>query len=160
MRFICDIMLGKLSTYLRMAGVDTAYSRALSLPSLIKTAIAEDRCILTRRKDISLTACPVSAYCVNSNYPHEQLKDVITHFAISLDQANFFSRCLLCNESLGPLDKSEAHGKIPDYVVSTVNDFSQCPCCNKIYWKGTHYENMLRQLNSLLHGAEITNENV
>jgi len=160
MRFICDIMLGKLVTYLRMAGVDAAYSRALSLPSLIKTAIAEDRSILTRRKDISSTDCPVSVYCVNSNYPHEQLQDVITHFAISLDQAMFFSRCLLCNESLDAIDKPAAQGNVPDYVISTVNDFSQCPCCKKIYWKGTHYDNMLRQLTNLLPDVEITNQKV
>jgi hypothetical protein len=153
-------MLGKLATYLCIAGVDAAYSRALSLQALIKTAVAEDRCILSRRRDISLTDCPVSVYCVNSNYPHEQLKDVITHFAISLDQANFFSRCLLCNESLKRIDKPEVIGKVPDYVTSTVSDFSQCPSCNKIYWKGTHYENMLRQLHNLLHGNEITNEKV
>jgi uncharacterized protein with PIN domain len=151
-------MLGKLATYLRMAGVDTAYCRSLSLPSLIKTAIAEDRSILTRRKDISLTGCPISVYCVNSNYPHEQLNEVITHFSIILDQASFFSRCLLCNKSLEAIDKSDAHGKVPDYVISTVNDFSQCPACNKIYWKGTHYENMVRQLHNLLHIVEITNE--
>ena len=158
MRFICDIMLGKLATYLRMAGVDTAYNRSLSLPSLIKTAIAEDRCVLTRRRDISLTDCPVSAYCVNSNYPHEQLKDVLTHFAINLDQTMFFSRCLLCNESLNAINKPAAQGNVPDYVISTVNYFSQCPCCKKIYWKGTHYKNMLRQLSNLLPGAGITNE--
>ena len=153
-------MLGKLAKYLRMAGVDSAYNRFLSLPSLIKTALAEDRCVLTRRRDIVLTDCPVSVYCVNSNYPHEQLKDVITQFAISLDQANFFSRCLLCNKALDRLDKSNALGKVPDNVTSTVSDFSQCPGCNKIYWKGTHYQNMLRQLHNLLHGTEITNEKV
>jgi hypothetical protein len=160
MKFICDIMLGKLATYLRMAGVDSAYNRFLSLPSLIKTALAEDRCVLTRRRDIVLTDCPVSVYCVNSNYPHEQLKDVITQFAISLDQADFFSRCLLCNESLKRIDKPDVIGKVPDYVTSTVSDFSQCPGCNKIYWKGTHYQNMLRQFHNLLHGTEITNQKV
>jgi len=160
MKFICDIMLGKLSSYLRMAGIDSAYSRSLSLPSLIKTAIAEERSILTRRRDIDLADCPVSIYCVQSNYPHEQLKDVIKQFAISLDQANYFSRCLLCNKALDRLDKSNALGKVPDYVTSTVSDFSQCPGCNKIYWKGTHYHNMLRQLHNLLHGAEINNEKV
>jgi uncharacterized protein len=160
MKFICDIMLGKLSTYLRMAGIDSAYCRSLSLPSLIKTAIEEERCILSRRRDIVLTDCPVSVYCVNSNYPHEQLKDVITQFAISLDQADYFSRCLLCNESLKRIDKPEVVSKVPDYVTSTVSDFSKCPSCNKIYWKGTHYQNMLRQLHNLLHGTEITNEKV
>jgi hypothetical protein len=153
-------MLGKLATYLRMAGVDSAYNRFLSLPSLIKTALAEGRCVLTRRRDIVLTDGPVSVYCVNSNYPHEQLKDVITQFAISLDQADFFSRCLLCNESLKRIDKPDVIGKVPDYVTSTVSDFSQCPGCNKIYWKGTHYQNMLRQFHNLLHGTEITNQKV
>ena len=152
-------MLGKLATYLRMAGIDSAYSKSTSFPSLIKTATAEDRIVLTRRSDISATACTVFIYCVNSNYPHEQLQDVVTKFAIRLDQTHFFSRCLLCNEALERLDKFDVLGKIPAYVTSTVSDFSQCPECNKIYWKGTHYQNMLRQLHNLLHDIEIANEN-
>ena len=155
MRFICDIMLGKLATYLRMAGVDSAYNKTISFPSLIKTATAENRIILTRRSGIPSADCTVAIYCINSNYPHEQLQDVLTKYAIRLDQARFFSRCLLCNEALVHLDKAKVIGNVPAYVTSTVSDFSQCPICNKTYWKGTHYQNMLRQLGNLLHGAHV-----
>jgi hypothetical protein len=151
-------MLGKLATYLRMAGIDSAYSKSTSFPSLIKTATAEDRIVLTRRSDISATACTVFIYCVNSNYPHEQLQDVVTKFAIRLDQTNFFSRCLLCNKALERSDKNEIIGKVPAYVTTTVSDFSQCPSCKKIYWKGTHYQNMLRQLRNLLNNSAIADE--
>jgi hypothetical protein len=128
-------MLGKLATYLRMAGVDSAYNKTISFPSLIKTATAENRIILTRRSGIPSADCTVAIYCINSNYPHEQLQDVVTKFAIRLDQTHFFSRCLLCNEALERIDKLDVLGKVPAYVTSTVSDFSQCPGCKKIYWK-------------------------
>jgi uncharacterized protein with PIN domain len=161
MRFICDIMLGKLATYLRMAGIDTAYSRSLALPSLIKIASVEQRTILTRRRVLSAADIPVTVYFVNSNDPREQLRDVITHFNITLDETNYFSRCLLCNETLQAIDKSQTHEKVPDYVFSTIDDFSQCPCCKHFYWKGTHYSNMLHKLNVLLHAtAEDTEERI
>lgn len=153
MRFVCDAMLGKLAVYLRMVGIDTAYSRGRSLPPLIAKAQAEGRIILTRRTEMSRKASSVGLYFVKSNYPAEQLRDVITHFALSLDQKNFFSRCLLCNERLVSIDKIAAQGNVPEYVLNTSAEFSQCPCCKKIYWKGTHYSHMLRHFNNLLNSA-------
>lgn len=146
-------MLGKLATYLRMAGIDALYSRSRSLSPLITKARAEGRMVLTRRTRLSREVSSAGVYFVNSNYPAEQLRDVITHFALRLDQKNFFSRCLLCNEPLTAIDKTEAQGKVPEYVLNASAEFSQCPCCKKIYWKGTHYEHMLRQFNNLLTGA-------
>ena len=153
MKFICDIMLGKLAKYLRIVGMDASYSSSLSLSQIIAAAAAEQRTVLTRRTGQLLSEQQASSYFIQSNYPYEQLLDVIRHFNLQTDSSRFFTRCLLCNELLTAIEKAAVAENVPDYVFSTVNDFSQCPCCRKIYWKGTHHHNMMQQLRVLLQNA-------
>ncbi len=153
MNFICDVMLGKLAKYLRIAGIDTIYNLFFMQYHLFSIAADEHRIILTRRTE-PIKSDSSSYYFVKSNDPHEQLHEVISHFNLHLYKSRFFTLCLLCNKSLQKIEKAAVRKIVPDYVFSTINDFSQCPCCKKIYWKGTHYNNMLHQLNVLLQGTE------
>jgi hypothetical protein len=146
MKFICDTMLGKLAKYLRIVGVDTSYSNFSSWSLIISSAAAEQRTILTRRTNLLLSGQQAACYVIQGNYPYEQLQDVIRHFSLQVDSSRFFTRCLLCNQLLVAVDKASVAGSIPAYVFSTVNDFVRCPQCAKIYWKGTHYGNMLKRL--------------
>jgi len=153
MKFICDIMLGKLAKYLRIVGVDTSYSSSLSLSQIIAAAAAEQRTVLTRRTGQLLLEQQALSYFIQSNYPYEQLQDVIRHFNLQADSSRFFTRCLLCNEPLAAIEKAAVAKNVPDYVFSTVNDFARCPCCTKIYWKGTHHYNMIQRLSVLLQNS-------
>lgn len=150
MKFICDIMLGKLAKYLRIVGIDASYSSSLSLSQIIAAAAAEQRTVLTRRTGQLLSEQQASSYFIQSNYPYEQLQDVISHFNLQPDRSRFLTRCILCNELLAATDKASVAENVPAYVFSTINDFSQCPCCRKIYWKGTHHHNMMQRLSVLL----------
>ena len=69
MKFICDIMLGKLAKYLRIVGMDTSYSSSLSLSQIIAAAAAEQRTVLTRRTGQLLSEQQTSSYFIQSNYP-------------------------------------------------------------------------------------------
>ncbi|MDP3012568.1 MAG: DUF5615 family PIN-like protein, partial [Candidatus Hydromicrobium sp.] len=48
MKFIADIMVGKLARYMRMAGYDVMYINNASDDQIIKIARETDRIILTR----------------------------------------------------------------------------------------------------------------
>ena len=150
MKFICDVMLGKLAKYLRIVGMDTRYSCSLALSQVIATALSEQRTILTRRTEQLLFEQPASCYCIQSNYPQEQLPEVIRHFSLQADSSRFFTRCLLCNQLLVAVDKALVEGSVPEYVFSTAAEFARCPGCNKIYWKGTHCGNMIKRLEKVL----------
>lgn len=150
-------MLGKLAKYLRIAGIDAEYSRAITRPRLIKTAEEEHRILLTRRREMVDFNISAPCYFINSNYPPEQFQEVLSHFNISSDISQFFTLCLQCNRPLIKIDKTVISGKVPEYVFITINDFSQCPCCKKIYWKGTHYNNMVRRLNRLISQSNVLN---
>jgi len=150
MKFICDVMLGKLTKYLRIVGMDTSYSGSLTLSQIISAAAADQRTILTRRTDHVLSEQPAACYFIQSNYPFEQLQDVIRHFNLKADSEQFFTRCLLCNQPLDAVGKDSVAASVPAYVLSTANEFARCPRCSKIYWKGTHYGNMLNRLEKVL----------
>ena len=47
-KFIADIMVGRLARYLRMAGMDVSYNNHYDDARIIETAKAESRIVLTR----------------------------------------------------------------------------------------------------------------
>ena len=77
------------------------------------------------------------------------LKEFLTKVGIQPEIAMMFKRCLLCNGPLQPLNRAEAIEKapeLPEYVLQTQSRFNWCEGCRKIYWAGTHVQNMIRTL--------------
>ncbi len=151
MRFICDVMLGKLAKYLRMLGIDTLYSRTTSEPKLLKTALSDQRTLLTRRTGLLQKKMNSPFYFVRSNNPKNQLKEVIDHYSISSEDIRPLTLCLLCNRILEDVDKNSIENNVPEYIFNTIEDFCQCPDCKKIYWQGSHYNNMYDTLLSRIY---------
>jgi len=144
-------MLGRLAKHLRMLGFDTAYERTVTEELLTDVLKKEQRILLTRTKNNFRYRLGAPCYFITSNDPAMQLKDVRMFFNIVLNDCNLFSRCLVCNSPLEKRDRSLVDGKVPDYVFNTVDSFSQCPDCKKIYWKGTHYTRMSNSIGRLFH---------
>jgi len=44
-----------------------------------------------------------------------------------------------CNGELQPVEKKQIETQLPPKTGKYYNEFSQCPQCKKIYWKGSHY---------------------
>ena len=49
---------------------------------------------------------------------------------------------MVCNGKLQKTEKSLVIKKIPKGVIENNNDFWTCKDCNKIYWEGSHIENL------------------
>jgi uncharacterized protein with PIN domain len=103
MRFIVDVMVGKLARWLRVLGCDAAYSNAYAGDEIIRIAEAENRVILTR--DTGLLARRKNAACIliQSGNQWEQIRQVLRTF--DLKKFDVFSRCLECNVPLENVDK-------------------------------------------------------
>ena len=76
-----------------------------------------------------------------------QLRQVIC--SLDLDGHNGFSRCIRCNEPLSSLTRESAKDRVPTYVYETQSEFMECPLCLRMYWRGTHWANMYRELAQL-----------
>ena len=140
-KFILDVHLGKLAKYLRMLGFDTHYQNDLDDLEIISLAEKESRTILTRDIGILKNNRVTHGYWIRSQNSKEQLKEVLQRF----DLYNLifpFTRCLRCNGSLKKVSKKSVAHKIPLQTKKSFSTFYQCQTCDKIYWKGSHFEKM------------------
>lgn len=146
MRFIADIMLGKLARYLRMAGNDVLYSNNISDDEILSIAKDQNRIILTRDNlMLQRRECKngiISSMLIKDDGLLEQLRQVKDDLNINLEP--LLIRCLKCNSLLEKARKPELKGKVPPYVFKTQESFLYCAGCGKYYWRGTHYENICR----------------
>lgn len=144
MKFIADIMVGKLARYMRMAGYDVMYINNASDDQIIKIARETDRIILTR-DSLMLARREFKKGIIKYLYIKEdklenQLDQIKSELKISL-KPNLI-RCIVCNEKLIKVKKEDIKNKVPPYVYKTQQNFLYCKNCDKYYWRGTHYQNI------------------
>jgi uncharacterized protein with PIN domain len=144
MKFIADVMVGKLARWLRVMGFDVAYSNVAEDDEIIRVAEAEDRIILTRDTGIAARTAAARCLLIEDDDYKQQIRQVVRTF--DLKDFNVFSRCLECNTLLEEVHKEAVFEKIPPYVYLTQERFAMCPACGRIYWHGTHANEMLKQL--------------
>ncbi len=58
--------------------------------------------------------------------------------------------CAFCSSKLKSVSKEEVKDKIPPKVYEEAYDFTLCPNCGAIFWKGSHYERMKKKLMEIL----------
>ena len=151
MKFIVDRMLGKLAKQLRMLGYDALYYRGEDVYPLIRLGRQEGRVILTRNTKLIPRRPEDVILRIAENQPLLQLKELIQKANIEIDEGKVFSRCLLCNALLDPISRMEVEGRVPDFIFYQRNKFFICPQCQRIYWQGSHQENMQRRMEALFH---------
>jgi len=147
-RFLCDSMLGSLAKQLRMVGIDTEFIRTSDTKILLGKAADERRTVLTRRTVFCKREVSVPFYFIAANDVQSQFDEIMQHFKITIDTSLLLSRCLVCNKQLKKIIKNKVAGLVPEFIFNTNNEFSICPGCKKIYWKGTHYMNMLKYFSA------------
>jgi uncharacterized protein with PIN domain len=143
-KFVADVMVGKLARWLRILGFDTAYSNKFEDDELLRIAQAEDRILLTRDVPLAGRSDPSRCLFIESDHFREQLRQVLRAF--DLTEFRIFSRCLECNTPLKDVDKEDVFDKIPPFVYLTQDRFASCPSCQRVYWHGTHAEAMLKRI--------------
>ena len=140
-KFILDVHLGKLSKLLRMLGFDSSYRNDYSDPEIVNIALKEKRIILTRDRGILKINVVTHGYCIRSKKPKEQISEVLNRFDL-FKQIKPFYRCMLCNGKLDKVDQESIQARLLPKTAQYYTEFYKCLKCDKIYWKGSHYEKM------------------
>ncbi len=151
-KFIVDNNVGKLAKWLRIMGYDAVLFSEVDDGKMIKTALAEDRVILTKDSQIMkrrlVTSGRLKAVLIKDDDIRAQLRQVVT--ALNLDyHSNPFSVCLECNQKLVEKNKEAVRELVPPYVFKTQEQYMECPYCHRLYWRGTHWQAMSRELDEL-----------
>ena len=155
MKFIVDHNVGKLAKWLRMMGYDTLFFTGDDDWQMIITALNEGRVILTRDTQIMrrgvVTSGRLKAILIQGDEPRQQMQQVAE--TLDLDfHSRLFTICLECNQTLEERTRQQVKDRVPPYVFRTQNQYMECPSCHRIYWKGTHWQAMTKQLEKLRQG--------
>ncbi len=147
-RFVLDVHLGKLSRLLRLAGFDCRYQPDLTDLEIIASSSDEKRTILSRDRDLLKHGRVTHGYWVRSTDPPAQFREIIDAFDL---RRSFqpFTRCMVCNGHLRLADESAVLDHIPFAVLVAYDEFWQCESCKKIYWKGSHYTQLARLIETI-----------
>ena len=147
-RFLLDCNLGRLAKWLRILGYDTVYDRRNIDGHFVERAEKEQRVALVRKRNPVGLPKTVPVLVVEADLLEDQLDEILGRLELHPDPARRMTRCLLCNALLVPLSGEEAASAVPDYVQEKYDDFRRCPLCGRIYWRGTHSQNMEKFLRS------------
>ncbi len=141
MKFIADVMLGRLAKRMRLLGFDVLYDRTINDNEIIRLSLTENRVILTR--DTGLAGRPMAAHHVFIQ--HDALDDQLGQILGTFETASVprpLTRCSCCNEPLRAISRPDVKDRVPQYVYERYDNFLQCAKCGRIYWKGTHVARM------------------
>lgn len=148
-RFVLDIHLGRLAGYLRLAGFDAAYRNDFSDEDLARASRDEDRILLTRDRELLKRAIVSRGYFVRQTNPRRQLAEVVRRFDLARAMAPF-TRCARCNGVLEPVAKETVVDELPAHVRLSRGAFLRCQGCGRVYWEGTHVDQIRRFLRLAL----------
>lgn len=145
LRFIIDKNVLKLGRLLRMAGIDTALIPELTRYEIGYLASEQERIILTRDRELVKCGSVVFGQLLRSTDSDEQFYEVVKRFQ-PLIQFKPFCRCMECNGVIQTVDKKSIIDRLKPLTRKYYNEFSICRDCQKLYWKGSHYNQMAEKL--------------
>jgi len=149
MRFVLDVHLGRLTALLRMLGFDCIFSCDLSDEEIIEIAEREKRIILTHDRELLKRNRVTHGYCVRSTEKTEQTVEILRRFDL-FESIAPFSRCMSCNGVLKNIAKRDVEEYLPEKVKEKHTEFRRCELCGKVFWKGTHYERMVKFISEII----------
>lgn len=152
-RFVLDTHLGRLAAYLRMMGFDTLYGNATPDDELAAISHDEGRILLTRDVGLLKRNLVIYGYYVRALQPKARLVEITQRFDLA-EQVAPFKRCMKCNGLLYPVDKAEVLDRLPHGTAQYYERFHQCSSCQRVFWKGAHFQRMQQLMDSVLNGSK------
>jgi hypothetical protein len=147
-KFVADVHLGRLARYLRLVGFDTLYDNNWHDGELTQLSSNEGRILLTRDIELLKRSSVTHGYYVRSDDPQRQVLEVTRRFHLDQDLRPL-TRCMTCNGLLSPVDKTAVAHRLPPGTRDTFDDYSRCSECGRIYWRGSHYEELTRVIDAV-----------
>jgi len=148
-RFIADAHLGGLAHRLRLLGFDTLYDNHFDDHEIERLAVAQQRIVLTRDRQLLKRRGITHGCFVRALQPQPQLREVFDRLDLAR-AAQPFTRCLSCNGMLRPAPKDSIAASVPAAVLERYPRFSICDGCARVFWEGSHWRRMREGVDALL----------
>ena len=153
-RFVLDTHLGKLAAYLRMLGFDSLYHNDCRDEELARISANQQRTLLTRDRGLLKRSIVIHGYLVRKVHPHHQMIEVLSRFDL-FASISPFRRCLHCNAPLQAVPKESIRHRLLRKTEQHYDEFHICSDCDRIYWKGSHYQRMQGLIARVIQGVSM-----
>jgi uncharacterized protein with PIN domain len=152
-------MLGTLAKWLRILGYDTLFDPTLDDHQLVRLARAQNRVLLTRDQELARRR-GMRTIRVTSEHLDDQIRQVLQDLGLALNRtlADGPARCPVCNDLLEAITRQEAQAVVPAYVAQTHQAFKRCGACQRVYWRGSHWQRMDEFLEQLQRSPSASSE--
>lgn len=152
-KFVLDVHLGKLARTMRLLGFDTDYRNERDDDLLAEISCKENRILLTCDRQLLMRRNISRGLIVRSRKPEEQITEVIKRLQLAGLIAPF-TRCIECNGVVSGvqnlyIEPASVTASIPPGVLEWCKEFFRCNSCGKIYWKGSHYDKLLKRASKI-----------
>jgi len=151
-KFFVDAMLGNIAKKLRLMGYDSKYLANIEDDELINQAKKDNRIIVSRDEELVRKSLKLGleAIFVKNRQEIEQFREIIKKSNLKKCEINGEgARCPNCNSKTELVDKKNIYKKIPNKVLEFNDKFWECNVCDKIFWEGTHIQNLQKFVGKL-----------
>jgi uncharacterized protein with PIN domain len=150
-KFIVDRMYYRVARILRMLGYDTVFDPDFVDSDYIRIGNKDNRILITRDADLRRRAEKVGIETVTIDAQTISERLVLLHKKAKIElkiRDSILSRCTLCNSQIEIVDKKEVEDKLLEGTKEVYDEFLRCknPDCQQIYWKGPHWNQLIRTL--------------
>ena len=123
MRFVCDVMLGKLARYLRVFGIDAVYAKTgAEFERYVDAGEGQTFYLLTRRSRVKHGD---RTLFVRSDRPREQLREIWHIVSPLVDPDTVMARCIECNVPLVHVSREDIEQYVPEFVFHRYKEFQK-----------------------------------
>ncbi len=147
-RFLLEADLHRLAYWLRLLGQDALLLKgAISKSEVLRYP---DRVFITtsRKLEKHLKSWGIEYLIIPKDDWKIQICLLIKYSQI--EPVLKLDRCYYCNGELLAVNREEVKDRIPPMVYLYGRDFTLCPQCGKVYWKGSHHPKLRRALREIL----------
>jgi uncharacterized protein with PIN domain len=149
-RFVCDPSLGGLARWLRAAGYEAEWLEMGGAEALLARARDSGSTLLTTdgrmMERTAIRDGSVQAQWIPSDLPRiAQFKMLMRDLALAPRAA----RCMSCGGELRVVAKEDVADRIPPRTARWKDEYFLCDGCGQLFWEGTHWEKIRRQLADL-----------
>lgn len=145
--FHCDAGLGGLARLLRAAGYDAAFWPGIDDDELLQTVLSGDAILLTNDSRLMQRGVIVRGVVPAMLVPIAlDKRGQFEHVMGRLELPLCSPRCMACGGRLLPVEKESVRDRIPSRTYPWRDDYYLCERCGKLFWQGTHWEQIRRCL--------------
>ncbi|MDN5845679.1 MAG: Mut7-C RNAse domain-containing protein [Candidatus Nitrosocosmicus sp.] len=146
-------MLGNIAKKLRIMGFDTEFWLDANDEFLINKSNREQKLLITRDRGLYLKISKLSrnGLLLSDDYEVENLVFILERCDIKHINPvpNLNTRCTICNGTLKKFAKTVVSDPIPEKVYKNISLIYKCSKCSKVYWEGTHIENINKFIDKI-----------